>query len=109
MSDEITPEKLGVLKADETQVTIACPDFPKYIWLHYPGGGCSLCLECTEFFDDKFHGRYYRDAGAWGIYAKYDGDNLAAVSKIHETARLDGNKITAITKKQYEEDNEGYL
>lgn len=105
-----TLENLGIQKQSETVETIGCPRFPQFVNLIYNGCKNAMRLKHTEFFDDSFHALYYRDAGNWGIYAKYsDKGVLRAVSKRPETHRMHDKPITEISEDQYNMDNEGYV
>lgn len=52
-------------------------------------------------------GHYYRPAGAWGTWAKWDGDQL--VCHYPAMHHLHGEKFREITEEEFMKDNAGYV
>lgn len=51
-------------------------------------------------------GEYYRDAGAWEVGYKWDGEELLSVSDMDT---LDNNKLIEVSEEEWRETNKGYI
>jgi len=57
----------------------------------------------------KENGEYWRDAGNWKMKAKWKGKNLIVVADYAEIKHLTGKLLRPATKKEWLEDNHGYV
>lgn len=65
--------------------------------------GTAMRLQKTDGANEVY---YYRDAGAWGVWAKCVKGRLI-VTGVHD--HLVGEELTKITEQQYLDDNHGYV
>ena len=82
---------------------------PKYIRLH--NTAMRLCQKDQYWGESKAGFHYWRDAGQWGIDFRFDEveQKWFSVSIREETEWLHDKELIPITRKEYRDENKGYL
>lgn len=82
---------------------------PKYIRLH--NTAMRLTQKQRNWGEPEAGFHYWRDAGLWGIDFRFDEieQKWYSVSIREETDWLNDKELIPITRKEYREENKGYL
>lgn len=54
-------------------------------------------------------GRYYRDAGMWGVNSMWKGNRLVCSDRKGKLAHVFGNELIPCSMRKWKRDNVGYL
>jgi hypothetical protein len=80
---------------------------PRYVKFKAKGKYAHPC--CLIFEAGERHNTYYRVAGAWGVRFKIIGEQIFIDAPSGAASHLNGMELIKCSKKEWEDDNAGYI